>query len=344
MRTERVHYIDNLRWITVSLLVIYHTAMAYNTWGELNYIFFDGIKPIAAIVVLISPWFMPLMFILAGVSASFSLSKRGYGQFIKERLLRLGIPLLIGIIINAPVLSYIADLTRYRYKGNFFQHYVVYFGKFTNLTGYDGGFTFGHLWFLLVLIVISIISCIVIRLIPANNKTAVKVTCIVLAITGIATFDVKCFGKPLITYLCCYLLGYYVFSKKEFVEKLKELKWECIAIFVTATLTNTILYVFVGSVVILSNVCNYTSFICGVVAAILIGHDYLDFQNKHTEEYSRLSYMFYIVHFPIVVLCQYFLNLTHMHVVLNFFLTLLIAYPLTYFSCKLISKIKNYYF
>ena len=35
---NRVNYVDNLRWITVSLLVLYHTAMAYNTWGEANYI------------------------------------------------------------------------------------------------------------------------------------------------------------------------------------------------------------------------------------------------------------------------------------------------------------------
>ena len=51
--TKRVNYIDNLRWITVSLLVLYHAAMAYNTWGEANYIFFEEVKLLAAIVVLI---------------------------------------------------------------------------------------------------------------------------------------------------------------------------------------------------------------------------------------------------------------------------------------------------
>ena len=63
-KTERIHYIDNLRWITISLLVLYHACMSYNTWGEPNYIFFKALKPLAFIVVLISPWFMPLMFLL----------------------------------------------------------------------------------------------------------------------------------------------------------------------------------------------------------------------------------------------------------------------------------------
>nr|MCR4609012.1 acyltransferase family protein [Eubacterium sp.] len=70
---NRVNYVDNLRWLTVSLLIFYHAAMAYNTWDEANYIHLGENKAFAAIVTFISPWFMPLMFLLAGVSASYSL-------------------------------------------------------------------------------------------------------------------------------------------------------------------------------------------------------------------------------------------------------------------------------
>ena len=35
----RKYYIDNLRWITLLILIPYHTAMAWNVWGELNYIY-----------------------------------------------------------------------------------------------------------------------------------------------------------------------------------------------------------------------------------------------------------------------------------------------------------------
>ena len=38
----RKHYIDNLRWIILLMLIPYHTAMAWNTWGEPNYVFFEG--------------------------------------------------------------------------------------------------------------------------------------------------------------------------------------------------------------------------------------------------------------------------------------------------------------
>ncbi len=343
MKSERVHYIDNLRWITISLLVIYHACMAYNTWGEKNYIFFKDLKPLAFIVVLISPWFMPLMFLLAGVSASYSLSKRGYGKFIGERFKRLGIPLLIGLIINTPILSYIADLTHNHYQGNFIQHYVIFYSRFTDLSGYDGGFALGHLWFLLALILISLIACLVIRLLP-QNKTVMLITGIVLAIAGAAAFDYKPLGKPLITYLCAFLLGYYFFSKKDFVKKLISFKWEFVAVFVVATIANAVLFIFAGGPKLINNICNYSSLISGLPALICIGHNHLDFTGKLPESFSKISYRFYIVHFPVVVLSQYFLSLTGMSIILNFFLTLVISYVVTYFVSMLLSKMKGYYF
>ena len=43
----RKYYIDNLRWMSLLWLIPYHTAMAWNVWGEPNYIFFDKNKLIS---------------------------------------------------------------------------------------------------------------------------------------------------------------------------------------------------------------------------------------------------------------------------------------------------------
>ena len=47
---------------------------------------------------------------------------------------------------------------------------------------------------------------------------------------------------------------------------------------------------------------------------------------------------FYIIHFPIVIVCQYCLSLIGVNAVVNFFLTLLLTYPLTAGLCYLIQK------
>ena len=150
---------------------------------------------------------MPLMFMLVGVSASFSLKKRGNAAFIKERLKRLGIPLLAGIIFINPILSYVADKTHNGYEGSYFDHYLVYFTKITDLTGYDGGFTLGHFCFLAVLILISCVSCGIVVLIDhvgKDDKKKAIITTVVFTLLAIALFDVSFLGKRIPTYFCVY--------------------------------------------------------------------------------------------------------------------------------------------
>lgn len=81
----RKYYIDNMRWIIILLLIPYHAAMAWNIWGEPTYIYFESNKTISSIVVFFSPYLMPLMFLIAGVSTRLALQKRTIGQYVLER-------------------------------------------------------------------------------------------------------------------------------------------------------------------------------------------------------------------------------------------------------------------
>ena len=338
---KRLDYIDNLRWLTVSLLILFHISMAYNTWGEDNYIFLEARRPFAGIVTFIAPWFMPLMFLLAGVSGRYSIRKRGYKSFIKERLIRLGLPLVIGIVVICPVMSYIADVTHNKYEGGFFSHYKVFFTKFTDLTGYDGGFTIGHLWFLAVLIIISILSCLLIKNLEGvekDNKPNLLLTT-VFGVTAIATFNVDIAGKPIIMYFCVYMRGYYLFSNQDFVSKLSRTKKISVFLFISASAANVLLFIYLKKYETLNIICSYLSFIFGIPALFSLGHDYLDFSNKLTRLCSKLSYDFYILHFPIVVLCQYYLLKAGVGMIVNFVLTLLIAYPVTFVLCYVLCDI-----
>ena len=336
---KRIHYIDNLRWMTVSLLILFHASITYNTWGEANYIFFEPIKPIASVVAVMTPWFMPLMFLLAGVSSRYSLQKRGAAAFIRERLIRLGIPLVFGIIVLAPVLSFIADKNHNGYEGGYFEHYGVYFTRITDLTGYDGGFTLGHFWFLLILIVISLLSCAIIQVIP-KSKTATRITGVLLSFSAVATFDIKFFSKPLIMFLCVYLLGYYVFSDRDFVVRLSGLKWILVTLFLLSSVADVVLYIYIDGLEILNTVCYYMTFVTGIPALVCFGYQHLDFSNQFTKFSASILYVFYIIHFPIVVMCQYCLSLIGVNAVVNFFLTIIISYMLTVSLCVVIKKTK----
>ena len=86
------------------------------------------------------------------------------------------------------------------------------------------------------------------------------------------------------------------------------------------------------------NICNYISFATGIPALICFGKTYLDYSNTISSYCSKLSYVFYIVHFPIVVLCQYFISLTGVGCIYNFVLSLAISTIVTCSACYIIDK------
>ena len=152
---DRKYYIDNLKWACILMLLPFHAAIAFNNWGELHYIWFCENRILSLFVMLVAPWYMPLLMVLAGINARYSLNKRGIKGFVEERFKKLFLPLLIGTIVIAAALSYIADMFHNGYNGGFLGHYTVFFGMVTDWTGFDGGFTPAHLWFLLYLFIIS---------------------------------------------------------------------------------------------------------------------------------------------------------------------------------------------
>lgn len=78
--------IDNLRWLAILLLFPYHTAMIYNDFGENFYIRGPAIPAVSAFILATYSWFMPLLFVLSGISAHFTLEKHTAKGFAVERM------------------------------------------------------------------------------------------------------------------------------------------------------------------------------------------------------------------------------------------------------------------
>lgn len=54
--------------------------------------FFEKNRVISSIIVFFSPYFMPLLFVLVGMSTKYALEKRTYKEYLVERVKRLFIP------------------------------------------------------------------------------------------------------------------------------------------------------------------------------------------------------------------------------------------------------------
>ena len=96
---KRKHYLDNIRWITLCFVIIYHIFYIFNSSGVVSNIGVTGIKELDSICVFIYPWIMCLLFVVSGVSTNYSLKSKTNKEFIKDRAKRILVPSLIGIFV-----------------------------------------------------------------------------------------------------------------------------------------------------------------------------------------------------------------------------------------------------
>jgi peptidoglycan/LPS O-acetylase OafA/YrhL len=105
---QREFYIDRLRTVLTVLVILHHTAITYGAiggwfWHEIQ----PSRTPSGILLVLFcttnQAYFMGFFFLLAGYFTPASLDRKGYGQFILDRFIRLGIPTWVFIFVLGPL-------------------------------------------------------------------------------------------------------------------------------------------------------------------------------------------------------------------------------------------------
>lgn len=150
----RYDYIDWLRNLAILFLLPYHTARVFD-FEEPYYVTGDP-NWLTTTLIHASFWFMPLLFLLAGMSSYYGLRKRDARHYLKERVLRLLVPLITGLLLIVPPQAYFAARFHEGSDAGYLEFLGSYFTDWSDLTGYFGTFTPGQLWFIAFLLVISV--------------------------------------------------------------------------------------------------------------------------------------------------------------------------------------------
>jgi uncharacterized protein (DUF2147 family)/fucose 4-O-acetylase-like acetyltransferase len=99
--------IDALRIGATYLLFVFHTAMIFNP-APFYHIRNDELSFVMLVVCgFISLWHMPLFFLLAGWATHASLRRRGRAGYVRERVSKLLVPLIAGVILFGPAIKYL---------------------------------------------------------------------------------------------------------------------------------------------------------------------------------------------------------------------------------------------
>ena len=96
----RKYYLDNIRWLTVVLVVLYHVIYMFN--GVANAGVAGAFAPVQAqdaLQYILYPWFMVLLFLVSGMCAKYYLAQHTTSEFIRSKTNKLLVPSTVGLLV-----------------------------------------------------------------------------------------------------------------------------------------------------------------------------------------------------------------------------------------------------
>ena len=228
----RKHWLDNLRWVTVLLVLLYHVIYFYNNEGVFGGIggFGDGPQYQDVMMYILYPWFMPLLFLLAGISARYALEKYPAKDWFKARTRKLLVPGTIGLLVFHWMVGYFN--TAVAAKSGVFDG-MPGIGRYL-MWAVSGT---GPLWFIQDLWLFSLILLLIRKLDPENrfHEWCGKLGIVWIILLGVLFWageqtlirnprpespdGLLNLYKP-VFYLIPFLLGYFVFSHEQVQDRL----------------------------------------------------------------------------------------------------------------------------
>ena len=151
----RQYHIDWLRVIAIFLVFVYHTLRPFSSEGfhVVNDRAYAGVDIITTILPIFG---MPLVFLISGAGAFYALGKRSGGRYLWDRVLRLVVPFIVGMVTYIPLLVYLERVQHGDFQGNFPQFMAQYFD---GLYAFGGDFAWMglHLWYLALLFLFTLL-------------------------------------------------------------------------------------------------------------------------------------------------------------------------------------------
>ncbi|MCM3744583.1 acyltransferase family protein [Sporosarcina luteola] len=318
---ERHYDLDWIKVFAMLLVFLYHCSMFFNSfeWHIKNNIINSSIEFFS---LLIGNWIMPIFFVISGIATFHALKKRNTQSYIRERLLRLGIPLILGIFLLSPPQVYIERIANNQYEGTYFQFYPHYFDGLYLEIGGTGNFAFfgHHLWYLLALLLFSLLT-LPFFLKPRENAGEkvfgyfhylfMPIPLIVSALTTNTIVNLG--GGGLVFYFILYVYGYYFFTRGNLREFIRRVGIFAGFLSVLSMAGYIFLVMYNGFPMSLS--LNWAIFIVirvimvwNVVFYILfLGDKFLNVSNGVLKYTSEAAMPFYVLHQPIIIIIGFFI-------------------------------------
>lgn len=323
----RRYELDWLRIIAILTVFIFHSARFFDQldWHVKNAIRYPQVQ---FLTMFFSAWGMPLIFLISGASLYFSLRKPG--KFVKDKVLRLLVPLVVGVFTHIALCVYLDRLTHNQFTGSFFAFYPHYFDGFF---GDGGNFAWMglHLWYLLVLFVFSLALMPLFYLLKGPGQRfwhgvgslfalpgmvyllAVPIAWITISVSPASTLGERTWGGwSLLGYVPFFIYGFLIISHDGLQARLKSWRWVTLAL--TLAVTAALIYanqrygyaVFgTRGYAILNGLLGFGAWLW-VLSIFSFGLQYLTVPSKFLYYATEAVLPFYILHQTVLLVVGYY--------------------------------------
>ena len=318
---KRNNSLDWLRVLGILLVFAFHSSRIYNVedWNVKNNIWYPSVE---AWVLFASSFMMPLMFVISGASLFYAMGKGGFGKFIKDKVLRLLVPLFVGALTHLSLQSYLWDKTHGLFSGNYFQFLPKYYPDSINWFG-------GHLWYLWYLFLFSLMLYPLLRWMKGNGSGqlsrldgwlnrggAVYILALPILLLYLLPSEFPFMamngGYPYLMYLFFLLWGFVLVSNQHLNESIRRLRWISLSIGVTLVIGFIVVYHQIADPTVISPILFlagamrvFGGWIC-VLAFFGLGMQYLTVRTARLDYANEAVLPFYILHQTVIQAVAYF--------------------------------------
>lgn len=352
LSSERRHDLDWLRVLGVLLLIPFHVALIF-VLDPFTIMYIRDLvnsRVLAEVTGFIHMWHMPVLFMISGAATYFALGVRSAGAYIRERFLRLFIPLAFGILTFVPFTIYIqhSDILSLQEGYTGFFHIDL-----NQLDGMNGAFTPAHLWFILYLLVFSLVGLPIFHWLRTEKgrsvierwgttlQTPLGLTALGIPLTLAAATGILGDMNPLY-YFLVFFFGFVFASDMRFQKSIDKLTWIALAYGVAETAINIIFPI--------RNFAQWTPqwmILCLTyqmgrwmltLAALGLGHRFLNRTIDLLRYASEAAMPFYLLHMTFSVITGYFVIQLDAPVAMKYPLIVLVATGLTLLTYELVRR------
>lgn len=339
---QRRYDLDWLRILAFTLLVFYHTSLIFelDNWVIYNK---ESSSFLEYFAYSVSQWRMPLICIISGGGVFFAFKKRSTKTFLSERLRRLLIPLIFGVLFITTPQMYFYQL----FKGHDIPSYLDFQKSIFEFKIFPkGNLDWFHLWFIGYLLLYCIITLpLFVFLRKEKGKQLIsKVTTLITQRKGLIfllsipliIIDILIglywnpYGSKFLSLLVFFTYGYIFFSNTQFLILLQKYR----KYFLPFAIITALIILLIGDKKGVGDVYVHSGLADFVLAKILkninillwlftiVGYagKYLNFNHSLLKYANEAVYPFYILHQTIMVILGYYIIQLHTNILVKFLL------------------------